>query len=306
VFVSELSMTHLWSLPAGAKAVTAQNSLLQLTTDSSMLPGNFRVAQRFSLAAGLLVYPSVRANNADVWLKDLAAGSERPVAATNDAEDQPLLSPDASWVVWRVRQNNRSALWGSALGHFLPRQITPDCVEPLSWSRDGMFIYCINSQGGLQAVHRDSGARTHILDWPDWEVVYFQPAPSADAAILTARQRLDHHNRFYIVPASHDRLADRSQWTEVAEAGLEAPMHWSPDSNGLFYFAVKDDFWCLWLQRLNPLTRTLAGPPVAVLHLHSGRRMPWNRWLAVTPERVVFALTEVTSNIWSLQLPAGY
>ena len=83
---------------------------------------------------------------------------------------------------------------------------------------------------------------------------------------------------------------------------------WSPDGTLLYFSSDRDGFRCIWAQRLDRDTKRPVGSAFAMYHFHSARRSLMNadilKWeLAVAPDKLVFHLGEITSNIWMTTLP---
>ena len=102
------------------------------------------------------------------------------------------------------------------------------------------------------------------------------------------------------LPVPRDRWIQISGDRELARDALFAP-----SGAFLYYTSEKDGFRCLWARRLHPATRAPQGEPFAVRHFHTSRLGLRNRassgniiGLSTGGNYLVFALTEVTGNIW--------
>jgi len=79
---------------------------------------------------------------------------------------------------------------------------------------------------------------------------------------------------------------------------------WSPDGNMLYFFSERDGFRCIWAQHLEPDTKRPAGSTIPVKHFHNPRQSVkrLDRWdltgLSAVREKLVFAMSELTGNIW--------
>jgi hypothetical protein len=100
--------------------------------------------------------------------------------------------------------------------------------------------------------------------------------------------------------------APEESWIPITDGkGLDREAAWSPDGNLLYFLSDRDGFRCIWAQRLQPATKRPVGEPSAVLHFHHARRSlraVGNNvgaiGLSVAKGRLVFALGDVTGNIW--------
>jgi hypothetical protein len=88
---------------------------------------------------------------------------------------------------------------------------------------------------------------------------------------------------------------------------MDRNLVWSPDGATLYFLSDRDGFRCIWAQRLNPATKRLAGSPFSVVHFHqAGRSMVDAGFnMSVTADSLVFALTDLTGNIWMIRPEAA-
>jgi len=82
------------------------------------------------------------------------------------------------------------------------------------------------------------------------------------------------------------------------------------DHDSLLYYSNRDDFGCLWVQRLKPDMRP-AGLPTAVHHFHELRRSPRSLYrsdfeITATRNFLVLNLVELSGNIWLTSLPSKH
>ena len=105
-----------------------------------------------------------------------------------------------------------------------------------------------------------------------------------------------------VAPVRAGKAAAEAEWiTVAATAGVNRRPWWSPDGNLLSFISTRDNYPCIWAQRLDPATKKPRGGPIAVYHFHEARRVfqgtaPFGP--AVGGGRIVFALGEQTGNIW--------
>jgi hypothetical protein len=110
-----------------------------------------------------------------------------------------------------------------------------------------------------------------------------------------------------VVPVG-EGAPSRSRGVEIRRSDdwLSSP-RWSPDGDHLYYMAVHDGFFCIFVQALDPASKTPRGEPLAVFHAH---RNPWRMMaprgiytIAVSRRRLVFGGVEMTGNILMAKLP---
>ena len=165
------------------------------------------------------------------------------------------------------------------------------------------------TSGMPQCVYRldlTSGISTPILRDPKFSLD--QPHISPDgrwiafvAAISPDRARI------YLSPVSAIATSP-DQWIAVTDGNSwDDKPRWLEDDS-LIYYSNRDNFGCLWKQRLKPDTRQLAGIPVAVHHFHELKRSPRILYrsdfeIAVTRDFVALNMGEMSGNIYLTSLP---
>jgi eukaryotic-like serine/threonine-protein kinase len=91
--------------------------------------------------------------------------------------------------------------------------------------------------------------------------------------------------------------------------GMERYADWSPDGNMLYFLSERDGFRCIRAQRLDPKSKHPVGMPLDIYHFHHARLSLMTIvdpvWISlhVAVDKAVFAIQEVTGNIWTTELP---
>ena len=110
----------------------------------------------------------------------------------------------------------------------------------------------------------------------------------------------------FLLPLDTNRVAPFVEWTPVSEDSHSAmDPAWSPNGDLIYFTSGRDGFRCIWARRLDPSTKKAIGESFPVRHFHSARHSlrsaGWQErflGLNVAPDRMVFAMTELTGNIW--------
>lgn len=293
VFVSEISTTRLWK---------AGSALTRLTSDASLPSGSFLSPQRFSVRNHRLVFSSPRAGNPDVWARDLTTGEERSLASSADPEDQPAFSPDNAKLAWRLRRGGRFRLVAADSSGLATRELADDCETLFGWSADSTRIYCGSQTRGLVfSIGISSGHRETLYDDGARIVKHFEISPGGDSVLLTIRSTKHDENLLFSTIVQDHRIPPFREWAPLG-GSVESEGHWSADGTAIYFYAKRDGHTCLWRWQIRGNPLGISREPVPVHHFHASQPAPWNRWISVTPEDVIISLTEVTANIWSVQL----
>ena len=98
----------------------------------------------------------------------------------------------------------------------------------------------------------------------------------------------------------------RADWIPITDGTeMDRQSYWSPDGNLLYFLSDRDGFRCIWAQPLDAATKRPNGEAKSVHHFHGARRSlrgVGNRasaiQMSVARDQLVFALGELTGNIW--------
>jgi len=101
---------------------------------------------------------------------------------------------------------------------------------------------------------------------------------------------------------------DEANWIPVTKgSALNNKPRWSADGNLLYFTSDRDEFNCVWAQRLDTLTKRPVGEAFPILHLHGAVRSfeksgSLKLEISVARDKLVFHLEDVRGNIWMTQL----
>ena len=294
-------LTHrsdVWALPIDPDTAQPRGSIARLTSGegNSSRP---MVAQH----GDRLAFLSDRSGNEDVWVKDLKTGAEKALTATARNKVSPLLSPDGSEVAFGYAPPLPESISLVPFSGGGSKQICSDCGEPRAWLPDGTgLLYQKLSQGESLIGRLDRSGRTAPL-LHSTESALFSPSVSRDGkwlALIVRTPPNDH--RVVIVPLHDGTAAPKPDWISVTEPGtwVNKP-RWSPNGNLLYYISDRDGFTCIWVNRLNPVTKRPVGAPKAVMHFHSGSSSldtAYGLELSVADDKLVVDIGESAGNIW--------
>ena len=103
-----------------------------------------------------------------------------------------------------------------------------------------------------------------------------------------------------VSPIRHGQPGGESEWIRVTTNQTDSRHWWSPDGNVVYMLSYRDNFRCIWAQRLDPKTKKPIGPPVDILHFHGRQRQTPNSGFgyAMTADRLYLPIAETKSNIW--------
>jgi WD40-like Beta Propeller Repeat len=73
-----------------------------------------------------------------------------------------------------------------------------------------------------------------------------------------------------IAPVGNGSPAGRAEWIAVTDGkhGDDKPQ-FSADGNTVYFTSTRDEYLCIWAQRLDPITKHPLGSPFAYEHFHN-------------------------------------
>lgn len=263
-----------------------------------------------------LAFTSERHENHEVRLKDLVTGRETMLAGGAPTAGSPRISADGSRVVYRVSDGPKEALYIVSAKGGEPEKVCEDCGRPTDWSPNQRFVLfrpnaSTRSGGGfhgLKALDLSTGQRADVANDPDASI--YSGSFSGDGKkIAFHTHNAGRPSQLYVAPFRPGKTVTRAEWVPV---GSGVTLVWSPDGRGLYFLSDRDGFRCIWLQRVAAGSDRPQGEPVAVRHFHSAGGSllfhagggPRGVGLCLAAGKLVFAMEQLTGNIWMLEEPA--
>lgn len=158
-------------------------------------------------------------------------------------------------------------------------------------------------------VEIGSGRKTDILKHPSHNL--YQSYFARDGRWITfLAQMSPERRRLWIAPFHGDPVAEKD-WIPITDGSFSDDRpRFSPNGKLLYFTSDRDGFVCLWAPRLRPETKHPVGDPFAVQHFHTTRLSMTSlpvHWgdIAVSSERIVYPLAEMTGNIWMARATAS-
>jgi len=119
-----------------------------------------------------------------------------------------------------------------------------------------------------------------------------------------------HHTKRQVQLAPYEGSEiPHSSWIAVTDnQALDREPRWSADGNLIYFLSDRDGFRCIWARKLHPRTKQPVEAIFPVLHLHNPRvsllHVPSTGHvsLCAVGDRLIFAMGELTGNLWSTEL----
>lgn len=288
----------LWAIPIDPSSGMPTGAEIKPATDNA----SYELYPSVSHDGSTLAYMTSRGNARSLCIRDTGSGKETIIFT--GPLGTPRISGDGKWVVFSDEKNDvvRIPTRGGAI-----RKLCTRCGAPTDVDATGERIL-LESPDTLESVlmlHTSTGkvttavpARERLFDAKlshdgKW-IAFHAIRPGSPTA------------QIFVAPLHEGSPSRPEEWIPITDGGLkEQSTAWSPDDKVIHFLSERDGFRCVWARRFDPATGKPVGPVTAVRHFHSARRslqairsFDAQTSLAVTKDRVIVVLGDLTGNIW--------
>jgi Tol biopolymer transport system component len=302
-FASVENRTSIWEIALDPATEQPKGEPRRLTTNAApeRQPSLSPDGKWFS-------YTTERNGNEDVILRNLESGRETFVANGPNRETHSEFTADGRSIVWMeviVKASPPGALqhrvWRRDLEGGAPQALCEDCGYGGPAPDGSRYLVIDGPRIRMVQVDPATGRSSTYLEHPHNDVFLVRPSPNRRWMSFNVRHsgdRVQTHLAAFRDPAPPER-----DWIPLGPGGSTA---WSPSGRFLYFQSRRDTTRCLWRQAIDPETGRPLGDPEPIAHFHAAAKYlsPGPDVLpsfSVSRDRVVFAVTENTGNIWLLR-----
>jgi hypothetical protein len=216
----------------------------------------------------------------------------------------PRLSADGSMLSWATWSDGQRVSWVAPLVDPMGRELCRGC-SVVDFFNNGRDVLVTRGRTLYRRTLAD-GDENLVLE-PD-EGVLLDTDLSPDERWLAVHMgEPDGTVTISVVPFDRSN-AEPDSWIEIsAGPRWSGAPRWSADGSVLYFLSERDDFICVWGQRLDPDSKIPIGEPFAVVHAHTSSlqnlsmaRFMWT--LEVGGDRLVFNAGEMTGDVYTAML----
>ena len=250
-YASWSEQIHLW------KVDCAKGGIEQITTSDSL-------DTRVSVARDgrTLVFGRRLGGNRDIWTKDLTSGIERQLTSNNSSI--PFVSPSGRIIAF----STGAAIRLLDIQAGTQKLLCESCGELLGWfPSEAAVLYRTGSSTGVQRVQAldlTTGKSSVLLTGNGLHELSVSPN-GVNIAFTVRGSNLD--SRIFL--ARVNPFEPAKAWLPLTQVGewSDKPI-WSDDGGAVYYHSKRDNFECLWGQKVEPESLLAIGPSRAVHHFH--------------------------------------
>jgi Tol biopolymer transport system component len=220
----------------------------------------------------------------------------------NERSSAPVITADGRSVAWLVEKGGKKAIFSAHTGNATSQEICTDCGIPRAWSPDGStLLYSVGAD--LWSLSIRDGERKCLFSRAGYEVNDADFSPDGRWVAMVVGMPRKQKLQGILVPFDH--LAEEERWNTIIEEDYNLALKWAAEGEAVYYLSRRDDFRCLYSQRLNVSDKRPLGPPMPVRHFHAYQEYPdAGSPIAVARDKVVLRLSSRKANIWAIDLPS--
>jgi Tol biopolymer transport system component len=256
-------------------------------------------AGSLSADGGVLAFFSLRSGRQEIWVKNLASGTERMLTTGRG----PKISPDGTLVAY-LREDEKTSMIIPTEGG-VSRQFGSRAFGAAAWSSDNSLLLLwdeLKPKNTIEILDVASGRISEYLTHPRSSLVARGFSP--DGRWISFSKISPEGQVLMVAPFRISAPPPEAEWFSISDS-LSNDFHprWSPNGQILYFISERDGFACLWARRMDPATQKPRGESFPVLHLHGAlRRMrAGERYLSVAKDKLAFSMEERAGSIWMLQ-----
>jgi serine/threonine protein kinase len=300
VFSSLNQNLNIWALPIEPDQARVRGPLERITGGTSQ-----DLSPSLTPDGRILIYDSNRTGNRDVWMRERRTGTETALTTASWSEGLPQITPDGAQVAFRVTRDTRQSVTVLTLADGTSKTLCEECAGPYGWSPDGSGLMARPMADTRTISFYDfSGAGPRTL-FSHPEFVLYEARFSPDGRWVAFHGLNSSTTRqIYVAPFRGRQQVLLEDWIPISSGDqMDRNIAWSPNGAMLYFLSDRDGFRCIWAQRLDPATKHPSGAPFNVVHFHQASRSMVDAGfnMAVTADSLVFALTDLTANIWMIE-----
>ena len=310
VFSSLVSNTDIWSLQVDANVGKVIGEIQRLTQSTAT-----EVCPTISADGQKLAFLSDLSGQMEVRTKALDSGKETPLSPGPADKQWPVISRDGSRIAFTVYEKQNRPIYVASTGSALMEKLCDHCGRPEDWSSDGKRLFYgdenpppHNDRIGLLKIVSGENQKELLKDSRqsnsirsprfssenDWIAFYLVTGPAK--------------RQIFIAPFRNGAAPDEKEWIAVTNGStFDIEPRWSPDSSILYFLSGRDQYRCIWAQRLDRVTKRPVSSAFEVYPFHRARLSSRNpnsgfTGFSVIRDKIVLSLEEVTGNIWMTKL----
>jgi len=293
-FASVAENVDVWRAALNPKSGAADGAFERVTSDAAT-----DSVMNVTDDGARLVFMSSRSGRNEVWVRDVSTGRDKQLTFAGALGAR--ISRDGSLVAV-IGSGSRSSVELTPADGGPSRPLCEDCAVT-DWSPDGSRVLLARGHPARIFV-RDvtSGREIELASHPVWNLYQARFSPDGRWVVFHTTNATAVR-QVYLVPVDRATPVPFERWVPVVtDFGIQPS--WSSDGRGIYYFSLRDGFFCAWLQPLDSVTHAPLGASRAVAHLHDPRLRAVEGAVVTNDVRAGFlyaTLTEMTGNIWLLR-----
>lgn len=312
VFASREHTTDLWSIPIapGLGEVTGKLQRITQGPAAEGWPTAATAGNTIAYVVNRSGKTEFTSSRNEIWIENLTTHVTTPFIVSAGNHQDPLLSPDGAFLLFRVQEDGNEAIYRTPTSGGIPEKVCDHCGHPCDMASDGRTVLRdgFSNPSAIGILDLESRAAKVLLRSTDADLYAAQFSRDGRWIAFHARAFQGQTRRILIAPYRGDSEVSRDQWLPITDGSSnDAAPQWSHAGDALYFLSNRDGFQCLWAQRLDPATKRPVGSAVPISHFHQPRLSATNISNpgivrpTVTRDKIILTLAETTGNIWMME-----
>ena len=251
----------------------------------------------------LLVFSRGGKHGRAVWSKDLISGHESELADPALNNIHPVVSLYGIKIAFEADDTLSKAIYVTGL-EGQARVVCTGCENPSGWfQHDRAILFTNGDKGQIQKVTLSDGKVSTVLARNGVRLADATWSPETEYVLFTVAGQQGGRQIFATkLPAAEDEA--KGEWIPITSSSewCDKPQ-WSPDGSTIYFLSNRDNFMCIWGQRLDARNHQIMGSPFAAAHFHDPHLNPdllvrSDFGLSVSSNSIILNSGAVFETIW--------
>lgn len=263
-FTNLSAAIHVWQIDENSRFVKFSPSF-RVTEDADL-----DIDPNISMNGRWLAFARGLAKDRSIWIKDMITREEKKVPAPGPDKFSPIIDDSGTTIAYESWQDGVPSIYLLSPRTNLPILICTGCRTPTGWyNQSADLLMADTTMSRVDLYRAASGQRETILSKAGAHVSEATWSPVNQMLLFTVGAD-GPAGRVYAARFPATANLPQTSWIPITGPDETAKTpRWSADGKMVFYISNRDNYWCIWGQRFDPIVGKPMGKPFPVQHYHA-------------------------------------